>query len=279
MRGMIVTVVCRCVFFFSSRRRHTRSDRDWSSDVCSSDLDLNGEWSPWYTLHKMFAGLRDAYRYTGNATALAVEIKFAAWAERVLSGLDDAQIQHMLNTEFGGMNEVLADLYGDTGDERWLRLSYKFEHRAFIEPLERHQDDLGGTHGNTQIPKLLGSVKRFVYARAPADLLAAGFFWDQVVQHHSFATGGHGKDEYFWPPHKLSPMIDGPTCETCNVYNMLKLTRLLFALDPDPHYADFHERALFNHIMASIDPEDGRVCYMVPVGRGVQHEYQDMLHG
>src|SRR5256885_14318624 len=86
----------------------------------------------------------------------------------------------MLNTEFGGMNEVMADLYADTRDERWLRLSYKFEHRAFIEPLERHQDDLGGTHGNTQIPKLLGSVKRFVYAGAPADLLAASFFWDQV---------------------------------------------------------------------------------------------------
>ena len=147
----------------------------------------------------------------------------------------------------------------------------------FIEPLQRHQDDLGGTHGNTQIPKLIGSLKRFVYTGNPSDLMAAAFFWDQVAQHHSFATGGHGKDEYFGPPDKLSDIIDGRTCETCNVYNMLKLTRQLFALDPDPHYADFHERALFNHIMASIDPEDGRVCYMVPVGRGVQHEYQDML--
>src|SRR5947209_13565213 len=201
-------------------------------EIRSAAFDLNGEWSPWYTLHKTYAGLRDAYRHTGNATALAVEIKFAAWAERVLSGLDDAQIQHMLNTEFGGMNEVLADLYADTGDERWLRLSYKFEHRAFIEPLERHQDDLGGTHGNTQIPKLLGSVKRFVYAGAPADLLAAGFFWDQVAQHHSFATARHGKDEYFGPPDKLSDLIDGRTCEKCNVYNMLKLTRQLLALDP-----------------------------------------------
>ena len=248
-------------------------------EIRSAAFDLNGEWSPWYTLHKLYAGLRDAYRYTGDRTALAVEIKFAAWAERILSGLDAAQIQHMLNTEFGGMNEVLADLAADSGDERWLRLSYKFEHRAFIEPLQRHQDDLGGTHANTQIPKLLGSAKRYVYAGDPADLVAAAFFWDQVTQHHSFATGGHGKDEYFGPPDKLSDMIDGRTCETCNVYNMLKLTRLLFALDPDPHYADYHERALFNDIMASIDPEDGRVCYMVPVGRGVQHEYQDMLHG
>src|SRR6267154_2654646 len=185
----------------------------------------------------------------------------------------------MLNTEFGGMNEVMADLYADTRDERWLRLSYKFEHRAFIEPLERHQDDLGGTHGNTQIPKLLGSVKRFVYAGAPADLLAAGFFWDRVAQHHSYATGGHGKDEYFGEPDKLSDRVDGRTAETCNVYNMLKMTRRLFALRTDIEYAEFHERALFNHILASIDPEDGRTCYMVNVGRGVQHEYQDMFGG
>src|SRR5213082_2032032 len=159
-------------------------------EIRSAAFDLNGEWSPWYTLLKMYAGLRDAYRYTGNGTALAVEIKFAAWAERVLSRLDDAQLQHMMNTEFGGMNEVLADLYADTGDQRWLALSYKFEHRAFIEPLRRHEDDLAGTHGNTQVPKLIGSAARFVYAGRPEDLLASSFFWDQVVQHHSFSSGG-----------------------------------------------------------------------------------------
>ncbi len=245
-------------------------------EISSAAFDLNGEWSPWYTLHKTYAGLRDAYRYTGNRTALDVEIKFAEWAERILSGLDDRQIQQMLNTEFGGMNEVMVDLYADTGDERWLGLSYKFEHAAFVQPLQRHQDNLAGTHGNTQIPKLIGSADRFAYTGSAADLLAAGFFWDRVVQHHSFATGGHGKDEYFGPPDRLSDRIDGRTCETCNVYNMLKLTRRLFSLRPDAHYADFHERALFNHILASIDPDDGRTCYMVPVGRGVQHEYQNM---
>src|SRR5574341_136751 len=246
-------------------------------EIRSSAFDLNGEWSPWYTLHKTYAGLRDAYRFTGNRTALDVEVKFAAWAEKILSSLTDAQIQQMLNTEFGGMNEVMVDLYADTGDERWLALSYKFEHAAFIQPLQRHQDNLGGTHGNTQVPKLIGSLDRFVSAGTSADLLAAGFFWDRVVQHHSFATGGHGTDEYFGPPDQLSGRIDGRTAESCNVYNMLKLTRRLFSLRPDPLYADFHERALFNHILASIDPEDGRMCYMVPVGRGVQHEYQDMF--
>ncbi|HUC41383.1 MAG TPA: glycoside hydrolase family 127 protein [Gemmatimonadales bacterium] len=249
-------------------------------EIRSAAFDLNGEWSPWYTLHKTYAGLRDAYRHTGNRTALDVEIKFAGWAEKILSGLDDAQLQHMMNTEFGGMNEVLADLYADTGDARWLALSYKFEHRAFIEPLQRHEDDLAGTHGNTQVPKLIGSAARFVYAGRPEDLLAASFFWDQVVQHHSFSNGGHGKDEYFGPADQLSDWIDGRTCETCNTYNMLKLTGRLFSVWPDPHYADYHERAVFNHMLASIDPEDGRVCYMVPVGgarQGVLHEYQDMF--
>ena len=247
------------------------------ADIRSGGFDLNGLWAPWYVLHKTYAGLRDAYRYTGNRTALDIEIKFAQWAEGVLAPLTDAQIQRMLNTEFGGMNEVLADLYADTGDTRWLDLSYRFEHRSFIEPLQRHQDILPGKHGNTQVPKLIGSADRFAYAGRTGDILAASYFWDRVVQHHSFATGGHGKDEYFGQPDQLDDRVDGRTAETCNVYNMLKLTRRLFSLRPDAHYADFHERALFNHILASIDPEDGRTCYMVPVGRGVRHEYQDMF--
>ncbi len=249
-------------------------------DIRSGGFDLNGLWAPWYTLHKTYAGLRDAYRYTGNATALDIEIKFAAWAEGILSKLTDQQVQRMLNTEFGGMNEVMVDLYADTGDRRWLDLSYKFEHRSFIDPLKRHQDILPGKHGNTQVPKLIGSADRFAYAGSGADLLAAGFFWDRVVDHHSFATGGHGKDEYFGPADELNDRVDGRTAETCNVYNMLKLTRRLFSLCPDVHYADFQERSLFNHILASLDPNDGWACYMVPVGRGVQREYErNMLDG
>jgi hypothetical protein len=194
--------------------------------------------------------------------------------------MTDAQVQRMLNTEFGGMNEVLADLYADTGDRRWLRLSYAFEHRAFTEPLQRHQDRLAGQHGNTQVPKMIGSLARFGYVGDPGDGYAASFFWDRVVQHHSYATGGHGKDEYFGEPDRLSDRVDGRVAETCNVYNMLKMTRGLFALRPDAHYADFHERALFNHILASQDPQDGWACYMVPVGRGVQREYErNMLDG
>jgi DUF1680 family protein len=247
--------------------------------IRSGGFDLNGLWSPWYVEHKIFAGLRDAYRYTGNRAALEVEIKFAAWAESILANLDDAQIQRMLATEFGGMNEVAADLYEDTGDKRWMALSDKFVHRAIIEPLAEKKDILAGKHGNTQVPKMQGSLARFIYTGNQTEGDAAKFFWDEVALHHSFATGGHGKNEYFGPPDKLNDMVDGRTAETCNVYNMIKMARSLFSVEPDIRYADFHERALFDHILASQDPEDGRVCYMVPVGCGVQHEYQDMQNG
>jgi hypothetical protein len=243
--------------------------------IRSGGFDLNGLWSPWYVEHKIFAGLRDAYRYTGNRTALDVEMKFASWAESIVSKLDDEQTQKMLATEFGGMNEVTADLYADTGDARWLALSGKFEHRAMIDPLAAGQDILGGKHGNTQVPKMIGSLSRYIYTGDETDHKAATFFWDEVAMHHSFATGGHGKNEYLSRPDKLNNMIDGRTAETCDVYNMIKMSRTLFSVNPEIRYADFHERALFNHVLASQDPNDGRVCYMVPVGRGVQHEYQD----
>ncbi|HEX3865802.1 MAG TPA: glycoside hydrolase family 127 protein [Gemmatimonadaceae bacterium] len=245
-------------------------------DIRSGGFDLNGLWSPWYTLHKTFAGLRDAHRLTGNETALDTEVRFARWADGVLAPLDETQVQRMLNTEHGGMNEVLADLYADTGDRRWLDLSLRFEHRAFTDALKRSQDNLNGKHGNCQIPKLIGSAERYAYTGDAGDILAANFFWDRVVEHHSYATGGHGLAEYFGPPDQLSTRVDGRTCESCNDYNMLKLTRRLFTFRPDAYYADFHERALFNHVLASIDDVEGRTSYMVPVGRGVQQEYQDM---
>ena len=246
-------------------------------NIKSTFFDLNGLWSPWYTLHKTFAGLRDAHRYTGNRTALELEIKFAAWAETILLKLTPEQTQQMLNTEFGGMNEVLADLYADTGDKQWLNLSHRFDHHVFLDPLKRREDKLAGQHGNTQVPKMLGVLMQYIYTGDQPAGVAADFFWDAVVNDHTYATGGHGKDEYFGPPDQLAERVDGRTSETCNVYNMLKMTRRLFAIHPDIKYAEFEERALFNHILASMDPEDGRTCYMVPVGRGVRHEYQDMF--
>ena len=244
--------------------------------IQSGGFDLNGMWSPWYVEHKLFAGLRDAYRFTGNRTALEVEIKFAAWADGILARLTPDQIQKMLATEFGGMNEVMADLYADTGDPRWLKACDYFEHHAIVDPLAQQHDILAGRHANTQVPKLEGELKRYLYSGNQTSGDAAQYFWEEVVYHHSFATGGHGKDEYFGEPDQLSNRVDGRTDESCNVYNMLKMTRLLFALHPDDRFAEFEERALFNHVLGSMDPADGRTCYMVPVGRGVTHEYQDM---
>ena len=247
-------------------------------DIRSGGFDLNGLWAPWYVQHKIHAGLRDAWRHTGNREALDAGIELAAWVEKTLAGLDGPAIQKMLATEFGGMNEVFVDLAADTGDTRWLALSRKFEHEAVVAPLREGRDQLAGIHANTQVPKLVGSLARHLQTGDPADRAAAAFFWKQVARHHSYATGGHGKDEYFGEPDRLADRVDGRTAESCNVYNMLKLTRGLLALDPEAGYPEFHERALFNHVLASMDPADGRTSYMVPVGRAVRQEYQDMFH-
>ena len=172
------------------------------------------------------------------------------------------------------MNEVMADLYADTGDARWLALSQKFQHHAIVDPLAAGQDILAGKHGNTNIPKLYGALKVYMYTGNDTEGAAAKYFWDEITQHHTFATGGNTRNEYFGQPDQLSAMVYGRTAETCNIYNMIKMARTLFSVDTDVRFADYHERALLNHILASQDPDDGRVCYMVPVGRGVQHEYQ-----
>ncbi len=243
-------------------------------EIRSGGFDLNGLWSPWYVEHKLFAGLRDAYHLTGNRTALDVEIKFAGWVDGILANLNDDQIQKMLATEFGGMNEVLADLYVDTNDPRWLKLSDKFEHHAIVDPLSQGKDILAGKHANTNIPKMIGELARYIDSGNETDGKAAEFFFDEVSEHHSFATGGDGKNEYFGQPDKMNDMIDGRTAESCATYNMIKMARTLFSLEPEARYADFVERADLNAILGGQDPEDGRVSYMVPVGRGVQHEYQ-----
>ena len=243
-------------------------------EIRSGGFDLNGLWSPWYVEHKLFAGLRDAYHLTGNKTALDVEIKFAGWTDSILANLNDDQIQKMLATEFGGMNEVLADLYADTNDPRWLKLSDKFEHHAIVDPLSKGDDILGGKHANATVPKMIGELARYEDTDNEADGKAAEYFFDEVSLHHSFATGGSGKNEYWGPADQLNDMIDGRTAESCVSYNMIKMARTLFTLDPESRYADFVERADLNAILGGQDPEDGRVSYMVPVGRGVQHEYQ-----
>ncbi|MES1180947.1 MAG: beta-L-arabinofuranosidase domain-containing protein, partial [Verrucomicrobiota bacterium] len=193
-------------------------------DIRSSGFDLNGLWVPNYTFHKELAGLRDAYRYAGCWQALEVAGDFADWLDKIYSGLTHEQMQKVLACEHGGMNEVLADLYADTGNERYLKLAEKFHHDAILDPLAKGQDILPGKHANTQIPKLIGLATLYELTGDPSDRLAAQFFWDRVVNHHSYVTGGNCDFEHFGEPDELNDRLNANTTETCNVYNMLKLT-------------------------------------------------------
>jgi len=244
-------------------------------DIRAQSFDLNGLWAPFYTQHKVAKGLLDAYQLCGNEKALRVVKKFADWLDKVVSQLNETQIQNMLGCEHGGMNEVLAEIYGNTGDEKYLILSRKFHHDAILDPLTNGEDILPGKHGNTQIPKLIGLARRFELTGDESDRRAAEFFWETVVEHHSYVTGGHGNSEYFGAPDQLRNRLSRDTTETCNVYNMLKLTRHLFTWNASAKAADFYERALFNHILSSQHPEDGRVIYNLSLEMGGTKSYQN----
>lgn len=236
-------------------------------------FDLNGGWVPWYTLHKLFAGLLDVHRHFHNAKALTIAVRLADWADSTLAKLTEEQFQRMLACEHGGMNEVLAELYARTGNEKYLRLSRRFHHKAVLEPLARREDRLQGLHANTQVPKLIGLARRYELTTDAADKTAAEFFWERVVHHHSYVNGGNSDGEHFGPPDKLNNRLSNNTSETCNTYNMLKLTRHLFGWQASAEYADYYERALYNHILASQNPDDGMVCYYVPLKTGSRKIY------
>lgn len=244
-------------------------------EIRSQGFDLNGIWAPFYTHHKVMAGLRDAYRVLGNEKALEVEKNFADWIGSIVLPLNNEQVQDMLHCEFGGVQETLADLYEDTGDEKYLEIARVFHHEAIIDPLIKGEDILPGKHGNTQIPKLIASSRLYEITGKEDDRKPAEFFWKTVVKYHSYVTGGHGNHEYFGQPNKLRNRLSNGTTETCNVYNMLKLSQHLFFWEPRAEVADYYERALFNHIMAAQHPETGRVIYNLSLEMGGHKTYQD----
>lgn len=239
------------------------------ADVAAGHGDgVHRGWVPWYTMHKLMAGLRDAYLYTGNAKAKDVLVKLSDWAVDTTRNLDDAQWQIMLEQEHGGMNEVLADVYALTGEPKYLELSRKFYQKAVLDPLTLREDDLTGLHGNTQIPKLIGLARLYELTGNVKDRTAAEYFWDRVVHTRTYAIGANTDGEHFDAPGKLSLHLTPVTAETCNTYNMLKLTRHLFEWTPNAEYADFYERALYNHILASQDPKRGMMTYYVSLKPG-----------
>ncbi len=217
---------------------------------------------PWYTLHKIFAGLRDAYYYCDSPAARTVLVKLSDWVIATTQNMTDAQFEAMLNTEHGGMNEVLADVCAITGDSKYLKLAERFSHKLLLEPLSESRDTLDGLHSNTQIPKVVGFQRIHILTGQPSYSAAARFFWKTVVTTRSFATGGNGDNEHFFPVAEFDRHIpSAKTMETCCSHNMLRLTRLLFMTDPTAGYADYYERALYNTILASQDPDTGMMTY------------------
>jgi hypothetical protein len=235
-------------------------------------------WAPYYTLHKIFAGLQDVYVYCGNAQALEVCKKFADWAIARNRRLTDEQMQRMLGEEHGGMNETLANLYGLTGEEKYLKIALRFNHQAVIGPAAQRQDRLTGLHANTQIPKFVGTARLYELTGEEWLKTASVFFWDTVARERSYVIGGHSDGEAFSPKERLSTAFGPSTTETCNTYNMLKLTRHLFAWEPLAEYGDFFERAVLNHILCSQNPETGMMCYYVPLRPGSRKTYNDPLN-
>ena len=238
---------------------------------------LQRVWAPYYTLHKIYAGLMDMYVYCGNRQALDVCRHFADWVIARNGRLTDEQMQEMLGNEHGGMNETLANLYGLTGEEKYLNIALRFNHMAVIGPAAERRDELTGLHANTQIPKFVGTAR--LYELTGEDWLktASTFFWDTVANERSYVIGGHSDGEHFSPKERLSQAFGPSTTETCNTYNMLKLTRHLFCLDPRAEYADYYERALYNHILASQNPKTGGMCYYVPLKSGSRKVYNGPL--
>jgi DUF1680 family protein len=244
-------------------------------DIRSQGFDLNGIWVPFYTEHKMMAGLRDAYHLCGNSFALEVEKRFADWLDGIVSPLNDEQVQKMLRCEHGGISETLADLYADTKDQKYLRISKIFYQKAILDSLKEGKDILPGKHCNTNIPKLIALSRIYELTGDTSDRKAAEFFWNTVVNHHSYVTGGNGNEEYFGPEDKLRNRLGKGTTETCNVYNMLKLSEHLFEWEASARVADFYERALYNHILSSQNPVTGNVTYNLSLEMGGFKDFQD----
>jgi len=242
-------------------------------DIRSSGFDLNGSWSPLYTVHKVMAGLLDVHAAWGNPEALKVNLGLAGYFQKVFAALSDAQMEEMLHTEYGGLNESFAELSVQSGDKRWLEISQRIYDHRVLDPLEAGQDKLANLHANTQIPKLIGLARIHELSGKPAPGDGASFFWRAVTDHHSYVIGGNADREYFTAPDTLAAHITEQTCEHCNTYNMLKLTRHVYSWTPDASYFDYYERAHLNHVMAAQDPATSGFTYMTPLMTGSRRDY------
>jgi uncharacterized protein len=231
-------------------------------------------WAPFYTYHKIMAGHLDMYTLAGNEQALETAEKMAGWVGNWSYPLSEPQMQRVLQEEYGGMGEVLANLYGINGKEQYLRLAQRFDKRAFFDPLAAHRDELKGLHVNTHVPQVIAAARLYELTGDKRYWNIASYFWDEVTSERSFCTGGTSNFE-LWrsDPGVLSTQLSMDTAEDCCVYNVMKLTRHLFAWSPQASFMDYYERVLFNHRMGTIDPETGTTVYYLSHGNGYSKIY------
>ncbi|KAG4263124.1 hypothetical protein FPRO03_10487 [Fusarium proliferatum] len=235
------------------------------------DRTLNNGNVPYYAIHKTLAGLLDVYRRMGDQTAKDTMLSLASWVDTRTSKLSYNQMQSMLQTEFGGMNEVLADIAFYTKDTKWLKVAQRFDHAVIFDPLQQNTDKLSGLHANTQLPKWIGALREYKVGGDKKYLDIGRNAWNIVVNKHTYAIGGNSQAEHFRAPDAIAGYLTDDTCEACNSYNMLKLTRELWALNPtDASYFDFYEKALLNHLLGQQDPssDHGHVTYFTPLKAG-----------
>jgi hypothetical protein len=226
-------------------------------------------WAPFYTIHKIMAGLLDMYVYCGNEQALDTAEKMADWVGGYTGSLSYEHMQRVLGTEFGGMGEVLSNLYAVTGKEYYLRIAQRFDKKAFFDPLAEHRDELKGLHVNTHIPQVIAAARYYELTGERRYRDIAEYFWDEVVSERSYCTGGtSNRETWNTDPGKLSADLGPTTAECCCAYNMMKLTRHLFGWSPQARYMDYYERLVFNHRLGTINPEDGTMMYYLPLASG-----------
>ncbi|KAL2869723.1 uncharacterized protein BJX67DRAFT_370567 [Aspergillus lucknowensis] len=226
---------------------------------------------PYYNIHKTLAGLLAVWRLVGDATARDVLLSLAGWVDTRTSALSEEQMQAVLGTEFGGMNDVLADLYQETSDDKWLATAQRFDHAAVFDPLADNVDELNGLHANTQVPKWIGAVREYKATGDTRYLDIARNAWTLTINSHTYAIGGNSQAEHFHEPNAIAAYLDEDTAEACNSYNMLKLTRELWTLDPEnTAYFDFYENALLNHLLGQQNPADehGHITYFTSLNPG-----------
>ena len=226
-------------------------------------------WAPFYTIHKIMAGNLDMYVHCGNAQALEIAEKIAGWTAGYTQSLSYEHMQRVLGTEFGGMGESLSNLYALTGKERYLEVAQRFDKKQFFDPLAAHRDELKGLHVNTHIPQVIAAARYYELTGDRRYRDIADYFFDEVVSERSYCTGGTSNGETWnTDPGKLSTELSTNTTECCCAYNMMKLARHLFGWSADPRLMDYYERAMFNHRLGTINPEDGTMMYYLPLASG-----------